>query len=145
LDVGNQTRTKETVQDRLRRYQRVQHRDSWIVGAVGFAGLAVLASSDLAANVLSKSEPIFGSLVLTLIIVAGVLFVGARANLEGTLTKLRDKVEAGELRKEDSAPPELDLPRQFSQMWVGSLISIVLATIAFLVGIWWPLLPWSQQ
>jgi hypothetical protein len=128
----------ETVKSRLRKYDRRERMTLW-VGA-GLVGLIALVAGDAggsSAGVLA----IFRAIVITAIVVAGACLAYARVNFEWEATRIKRKIEDGEVEDADelSKLPEdmQEWPKLPEWAWNVALGAILISGGLFVVNVWW--------
>jgi hypothetical protein len=128
----------EQIQTRLRDLNNYKNWVSW-VGAGGAALLALLALGSAAS---SGVPQLLNSLVITLVVLAGVLLAYARANLEWAISQIEHALEINPgIQKSDtlaSLPEDArPWPKHAERAWFLALGLVILAIVLFLGGTWW--------
>lgn len=119
---------RDTVSSRLARYE-VQSKRTQYIGA-GYAGLAILVSSDL----LARAPAVFPPLVLTCLALGSIFNGSAYVNYLFAAARLNALLADQLVEGSDPAGP---FPHQFHMYYVGGFIIGALATFLLLAGSWW--------
>jgi uncharacterized membrane protein YidH (DUF202 family) len=127
-----------TIQTRLRNLNNFKTRVNWVAaGGAALLALLALGSTD------SPGTPkLLSSLVITLVVFAGVLLAYARTSFEWSISKIEHALESNPSIGRDQTVDRLPAdarpwPTKAENAWKTALVLILLAMILFLLGTWW--------